>query len=478
MSPIAQRPATLAGPACLVLLLLSAPRPGQALDLGFEAYTSVIASDNVGGDNSPDEEDGLIGTGLIGVYGEQRGRVATGGFEGEIDARRRLDEDDGGGDRDIDTVTRFLGAAEFRLTPRALTWYVGNILGGVRLDDAVQPISDNVGSVRRRNVFVTGPELDYALDPDTRLASRLLYVNQTEEGERLETLWNASVDWRRETTPGSYFGLSLGDIYTDNVEDADTTAGPDGDFNRVSAAAYWNRVRGFLELYGQVGATRYDTDEDSLNGLNAAARATRLLGPDSSVSLELARDLSDQTLSTVESLVEDGSGVQPEAEGFFDETRLELVYALASTRLSADLGAGLARRDYRLLTGDGGAALAGASEDQTLGYAFGFLSRALGTRWRAELGARYERQSYDDRDDETDSILGSARLLYRFARSFELEAGYVFDRADGVRTRLVDDALEREAVDVTENRITLGVRWAPRSRASRDLTIELKSLLQ
>ena len=489
---VLRRPARLPGPALLALLLALVTPPAVALELGFEAYTSVVATDNVGGDDEgdPDKEDALIGTAAFGVYGEQRSRAVSAGFEGEIDARRRLDDED---QRDVDTVTRFLGAAEFRLTPRALTWYVGDILGGVRLDDAVQPISDDTGDVRRRNVFVTGPELDYALDPDTRLASRLLYVNQSEEGDALETLWNASVDWRRDTTPGSYFGLSLSDIYTDNVEEETDDAGEgvpvgagpaaaDSDFNRVSAAAYWNRVRGFLELYGQIGATRYDTDEDSLNGLNAVLRATRTLGPDTTLAIELARDLSDQTLSTVESLVDDGTGLQPEAEGFFDETRVEAVYALTSTRTSADLGLGVARRDYRLLTGDDGVALAGANggEDQVQGYAFGFLTRALTPRLRTELGARYERQSYDDRDDEADSILGSVRLVYRFARSFEVEAGYVFDRAEGVETRLdpASDALLREPIDVTENRATLGIRWAPPSRASRDLTIELKSLLR
>ena len=480
MSLVVCRPVRLAGPALLALPLALVAPPAAALELGFEAYTSLIATDNVGGDDEgdADREDALIGTAAFGVYGEQRSRSVDAGFEGEIDARRRLDDEE---QRDVDTVTRFLGAAEFRLTPRALTWYVGDILGGVRLDDAVQPISDDDGDVRRRNVFVTGPELDYALDPDTRLASRLLYVNQSEEGDALETLWNASVDWRRDTTPGSYFGLSLSDIYTDDIEDPDTDVA-EADFNRVSAAAYWNRLRGFLELYGQIGATRYDTDEESLNGLNAALRATRALGPDSTLTIELARDLSDQTLSTVESLVDDGNGLQPEAEGFFDETRLEAVYALTSTRASADLGVGVARRDYRLPSDDDGLAPAGedGGQDQIQGYAFGFLSRALTPRLRTELGARYERQSLDDRDDESDSLLGSVRLVYRLARSFEVEAGYVFDRAEGVDTRLdpAGGPRLRESIDATENRVTLGLRWAPPSRASRDLTIELKSLLR
>jgi len=469
--------------AVLALAAAGVAAPVQALDLGFEAYTSIIATDNAGANNSPDEEDGLIGTGVVGIYGEQRSRVARAAFSGEIDGRRRFDDDD---QRDIDTVTRFLGAAEFQLTPQVFTWYVGDILGGVRVDNALQPISDNVGTVQRRNVFVTGPSAEFELDRDTTLSSRLLYINQTEDGDPLETLWNASVDWRRATTPGSYFGVELNDIYTDDVKREDTLGDGtrlvgENDFNRASGAAYYNRVRGFLELYGQIGATRYDTEQQSINGLNAVLRATRTLGPASTLSLALSRDLSDQTLSTVESLIEDGSGVEPEADGFFDETRLELVYALSSSRTSADAGIGVAQLDYRALTRADGSGIVGASEDQLQSYAFGFLTRPLTSRLRGEIGARYERQTYDRRQDEADSILGQARLLYRLSRSFELEVGYVFDSAVGTRTRVqggVNGVRVPESIDVTENRVNIGIRWAPPSRASRDLTIELKTLLR
>jgi len=47
--------------AVLALAAAGVAAPVQALDLGFEAYTSIIATDNAGANNSPDEEDGLIG---------------------------------------------------------------------------------------------------------------------------------------------------------------------------------------------------------------------------------------------------------------------------------------------------------------------------------------------------------------------------------------------------------------------------------
>lgn len=467
------RPAEgLARAACLVCLALPslASVPAHALELGFEGYAALIASDNIEADDSGEEEDGLIGVGLVGVYGERRGPRVRGAFTGELDARRRLDDDDG----ESGTVSRFLGAAEVALTPRALRWYIGDILGGVRTDDAIQPISDHADAVARRNVFVTGPSLEYDIGGSSRVRSRLLYVNQREDDEELETLWNAQLGWERDAGLGARVGLLLADVYTDSVDEEES--GPD--FNRFSASAYGSRERGFLLLYGELGATRYDADEESLDGLRAELSATRALGPASSVVARLSRDLSDQSLSTVESLIEDGSGEEPEADGFFDETRLELGYLLDTERSSLDIGAGIARRDFRLLAGGDGRLVDGDGEDQVQGFAYAALSQRLAARWRAELGASYERQSHDEREDERDSFLGSLRLLYRLGRSFELEAGYLFDRASGSRTRARDGAAVLEDIDVTENRLTLGLRWAPPSRASRDLTVELKSLLR
>ena len=456
-------------PLAVALALALVPGAAPALELGFEGYLALIGSDNVEAVNDPDEEEGVIGSGLLGVYGETRTRSVHGAFTGEIDARRRLDEDGGSTD---DAITRFLGAAEIALTARALRWYVGDILGGVRVDDAIQPISDNAESVRRRNVLVTGPSFETELGRNRRLSSRLLYVNQTEDERELETLFNATLDISQEVIRGSVFGLSVADVYTDAPEDDG-----ESDFNRLSASAYWTRERGFLETHARLGATRYDTDSESLDGLAAELRATRALGPASSATIRLTRDLSDQTLSTVESLIDDGAGVEPEAEGFFDDTRLELGYLLKAERTSAELGVGAGRRDYRLLTGSDDADFDADDQDQVQSYAYGAYTRALTPRLRTELAARYERQSYDERDEESDSVLGAVRLLYRLSRSFELEGGYVFERAQGSRRRVLDGALVAEPIDATENRVVLGLRWAPPSRASRDLTIELKSLL-
>jgi len=467
-------------------MLLAALFPGAAwsLDLGFEGRLTLEQSDNIESVNSPDEEEGQTVGAVFGVYGEQRSRAVNAAFKGEIDTRSDVSEDDSS----FDTLTRFLGAAEFSITPRSWRWYVGDILGGVRTDNAVQTIDDT--EIDRRNVFVTGPSFEYDVAGVSRTRARLLYVNQTEEGDDLETLYTANASYERDTTPGSYFGVRAGNVFTDLPEESEN---PDlrqeGDFNRSTVAAYINRARGFVELYGELGVTRYDTDDESLDGLNARLRAIRQLGPGTSVSVSLSRDLNDQTLSTVESLIQSGDAavaLRPEVAGFFEETRLDVGYSFQSTDTSIDLGLGVSQQDYQLLGVDASVQVSEDSEDQMQGFAYASLAKRLSTRLRTELALSYERQSYDNRDDETDSVLASALLVYRLSRSFELEGGVIHDSASGTLTRFstvstaAGDIISGvpEEVDVTENRLTIGLRWAPPSRASQDLTVELKSLLQ
>jgi len=139
-------------------------------------------------------------------------------------------------------------------------------------------------------------------------------------------------------TPGSFWGFRFNDIYTQQPSDSEEL-----DFNRASLALFGNRLRGFTELYGELGATRYDTDEESLDGVRALLRLTRTLGPSTNLTLALSRDLSDQTLNTVESLIFDSQAEQPQADGFFDETRIELAFSYQERLTSLDLGVGMSQ---------------------------------------------------------------------------------------------------------------------------------------
>ncbi|PID59926.1 MAG: hypothetical protein CSB44_12270 [Gammaproteobacteria bacterium] len=447
----------------LAALLTVLSQPARTLELGLEGYLGVEGSDNIDSANPPLEEDGSLLTGIVGIYGEQRGQKLQAGFVGELETRRRLDRDD-----EFDSLSRFLGAAEFTLSPRRLYWYAGDILAGVRADDAFQPIDD--ADTVRRNVFVTGPRFTFDTGPDQRIEGRLFYVDQSEADEPVDDLVNFSTRWVRDTLPGSFFGFRLNDVYTLRADDdAD-------DVNRMSILGFWNRQRGVTNLYGELGATRYAVDDDSLDGFSALLSAKREIGPASSVSVTLWHDLTDQSLSTVESIIGSGAnaiGVQPESSGYFNHTRLEAAYGFDSRRTSFDVGGGYSVMQYeQLFTGLD--AVDPASEDRDKANVWLGYGRHLSARWRISFGSSYERQTYDNRADESESLLFEGSVFYRLNRSLELGLSLAHDRAEGTRTR--GDMLE--TVDTTENRFGLGLRWAPPSRASKELTIELKSLLQ
>lgn len=463
----------------LCVLLLAFCTQAKALDIGFEGLVTLESSDNVEGANAPNEIDGIVQSAVVGVYGEQRSQRLRAAFSGELDTRKVTSSNDS----DINSISRFLGAAEFKLTPRSWTWYVGDILGGVRTDNAIQPIDD--AEIERRNVFVTGPTFEYQQPGLSRTFARALYVNQTQNDDALEDLYIANFSHERDLTTGSYYGFRLGNIFTDLPEENDADMEDiqaEQDFNRSTFGVFYNQRIGFLNLFGELGVTRYDADEESLNGLNAEFRATQELGPQTSASVYIQRDLSDQSLNTVESLVQSGDaavGLAPNAAGFFTETRIGADYSLTSTDTTISLGIGVAELDYQLLSGGAQAAAINVDgEDRQQGFASATWLSRLSVRLRSELSVNYEAQEFNNRIDNSDSVLLRAQLIYEFTRSFEVEFGISHDKASGVQTRFDDGVRREEDIDRTENRLSIGLRWAPPSRASQELTVELKSLLQ
>ncbi len=456
---------------CAIALFCCAAN-ATALDIGFEGQVTASASDNVGAAPSGEEIEGQIGYGQIGVFGEQKGTRVTGAFSGEISSQRRLDDPDAS----YSTITQFLGAAEFKLTPRAFTWYVGDILGGVRTDNGIQSISDLDN--RRRNVFVTGPRFEYDIDSVSRFNARFLYVNQSEDDVELEALFNASAGWEVDTSTGNTWGLQFGNIYTDNP-----TTNLEGDFNRLSLAATWRRDRGRNSYEGQLGGTRYDTDAESINGLNARLGFTRQLTQQSTFNASLTRDLNDQTLNTIETLFADGTGLEEDGDGFFDDTRLAIGYGFNNADTAIDLSIGASLSEFRLLADSAGQFQDGSDQNRTGTFASASYTQSLSARTTISLSANYERQDFVNRPDEIQSVLGIASFGYQLTRSFELILGYRFNVSDGQRTIVTDftpgaESLGLEPIDVIENRGTITLVWAPPSRASKDLTIELSSLLQ
>lgn len=451
--------------ALYALALFCCTSAAWALDVGFESLLTVNASDNVGGANAGLEEEGQLGYAQFGVFGEQKGTRVRGAFSGELYSQRRLDDSDD----NFSAVTQFIGAAEMQITPRAFSWYVGDILGSVRSDDALQSIDELADT--RRNVFVTGPRFTYELDSFSRVNARFLYVHQSQDDVTLESLYNANASWEIDTDRGNTWGFTFGNIYTDNPE-----TDLEGDFNRLSLAATWLRNRGRNTYDAQLGGTRYDTKEESLNGVNARLGWSRQLGPQTEFRMAFTQDLRDQTLSTVEGLIEDGTGRVADGDGFFDESRLDARYAFTSSVTTFDFGVAASLSDFRLLADSNGFTDAGDDEDRVNYSASANYSYVFSPRTRVITSFSLEQQDYRNNSDYTQSALGSVQLVRRLSRSFELQFGYRVNVSKGERTRASD--INDPEIDVVENRATIGLRWAPPTRASKDLTIEMKSLLQ
>lgn len=444
-----------------------------ALDVGFESQLLFSASDNVEGDNKGEEIEGQLGNLQFGVFGEQKGTRLTGGFSGEIYSTRRLDDPDDS----FSTVTQFLGAAELQITPRSFSWYVGDILGSVRADQGIQSIDDTEDE--RRNVFITGPQFIYELDSFSRVKANFYYVNQTQDDTQLDSFFNTNANWSVDTDNGNTWGAALNNVFTDNPDDS-----VEGDFNRFSLAGTWSRSRARNTYNVRLGGTRYDTANESLNGASARFSVERQLSAQSVFGISVSRDLSDESLDLVQSLIDSGTGAEADVDGFFDETRLDVNYALTTAETALDLYAGVGQSDFRLLSdGTGFVSTAASLEDRTTFSAGSSLSHDFSTRVRTNASLTFSKQEFNNRPDNTQSVLGEAQFLYRLTRSWEAQLGYRVNVAEGQRTRIVvgannDEVEALEEVDSIENRLTVGLRWAPPSRATKNLTIQLKSLLQ
>jgi len=426
----------------------------QALEMGFEGVLSYELRQNTD-DINPDDEignaDSEFANGLLAVFGEQRGVKLNAGFSAEIETERDLSDD---GNAAVNTETRFIGAADYAVTPRTLRWYFGDLLTGVRNDDTVR-LADDLDQ-DSRNIFITGPSYQSVVQGFSTTEARLFFVHQMEDDEEIEALYNFRASYQRDTTVGSFYGV---------------------EFN---IAAFTHRERKFSELYGEIGITQYDTDDESLNGLTAEVRSTRFLGPRTTFTASLSHSLNDQALNTVEALIQGGgddAGLQPEVDGIFEESRLDIAYSFDRPTSEFEFGLGIAQLNYRLLTGSAGDNIEIDGEDRNLGTLIASYAKTHTARLTGVYTAEYEREEFINRTDESDAFLLTANFNYRLTRSFLLEFSLEFDAAEGLNTRGNADNPVQIEIDETESRAILGVRWAPPTRASRELTVQLNSLL-
>jgi len=454
----------------------------QSVEVGFEGLLTYEFRQNTDEINFPEDDipDSEFALGSFSVFGEHRTRKVNAVFQGSIESERDLPDDDND-DGTFDTDTRFMGALDFAITPRSLRWYVGDVLTGVRNEESFR-IADDINE-NSTNVFVTGPIFETEVAGFSRTQARLFYVTQSEDDELDRSIVNFRASHLRDTVAGGYYGARINDIYTKVEEDDDQNIGfvapGDQDFNRLSLSLVNNRVRQFTDLYGEIGVTRYTTDNDTTDGLAAELRTTRRLGPESFFSVGITHSLNDETLNTIEAVFRgdpNNAGLRPEVDGIFQETRIDASYSINADTSDLDLGLSIAQLDYRLITGDMAENISVDGQDRIQGTVNARYAKSLSGRFRSIFSAAYEVEDFTNRDDNSDALLLSANFIYGLTESFDLELSFDYDLAEGLFTNGLIGDVELLEIDESETRASIGIRWAPVTRASRQETVEITSL--
>lgn len=450
---------------------LASMSSAHAFDIGLEANLRVESTDNVGGLNEGLEEDGQFGFASFEVYGEQRGSFLQVGFTGEVETQKLLSDSDS----DLTTLNNFFGAANLTLS-RTFSWYFGDVLGSVRTADDFVPL-DNDELSTRRNVFVTGPSFDIDLSSDRQITGELLYFNQDQDDVDLAQLFTAQFEFRQDTRRGNTFGFNFSDFFADEPSGSDGDQ-IDFDSNRLSASVFWERSRGRLSWFASVGATQFDVEDETINGANADFRLTRNFTATSNLTFALGTDLSDSNISTIDSLLSGGVGVEPEAAGIFQLNSASLTYSFAGAGSSYQVGARVEDAEFELLA-LGSDVVDAALVDNVTVSIFGTFSNALTTRLSFDANVLIEEQQFDNLPDDLTGVTASVSLAYKLTQSFSITGGLRTAHSQGIDTQqAILGASPDGAFDITETRAVLGLRWAPPSRASRETVVQLRQLLR
>lgn len=456
----------------LSLLLLAPlvalmPSKSEALSVGFEALGTAEVSDNVNEDNAGSELDGYNLSGLLSVFGDHQSQRIQFGFNGELGTYRQFDDLDT--DTSLVNLSRFYGSLEVALTARSLSWYFGDVLGGSRRNDATQVNNEELLD-NRRNVFITGPIYNFDLRAGRSINGSLFYINNSDESDNdLAELYSFNFNFNTPVAAGIRGGFGLNDVFVDNPEE-----NLEPDYNRLGARLFLERTRGQDTQFASLGITRYSSDDYSVNGLFAQLRWDRILSASSSIFVGLTRDLTDESLSEIDSIATTGDTTVSDASGIFNNTVLQAGFKRNSGPGSLSFSAGISDADYEaVVDGSGFDNIAGDLEDRYRYFADLAYGTELSSRITASASLSYAQEEYRNIDDHSESLLGSLSFLYAVGRSFT--AGLQYDHEINDARRTLGGVVS--LTDSVENRVLFTLKYAPLSRVDKNIIVRLKSLV-
>lgn len=444
--------------------------PVKALDVGFELSGRAAVSDNIFQDNMGEEVDGSATLTELLVYGNHLSQRLKAGFQGELGLRRRFSDQE---ERDDSTtLTRFYGSAEFAVT-RSFSWFFGDVLGGSRDDDQLIADDEIAEFENRRNVLVTGPQIELAFDSIRNLKGHLYFIDSSDdEGTDFSQFYELELDYTQQFQAGWLWGLRLENFF---VTAGDESAEPD--FNRTTFGVTGVRSRDTNTWTGFLGATRYQTQsgpEFEANGLSASLRFSRSATEASSFFAEVSRSIVDQTLSETQSLLDTGTSDGPDVPGIFNDTVLRSGYEFETTAYSLNAEFGVGQADFEAIF-DGGAFVDLQGDEQDQERLFANVSGYYGLTPKLGVGATIGHSREEDvvGDEFSRSSYATISLRYQLSTSFVLRARYLHEILEGFAT----NALTDDITDSNENRVFFSLTYAPPTRANQDQVERLKSLL-
>jgi len=269
----------------------------------------------------------------------------------------------------------------------------------------------------------------------------------------------------------------LSDVFTDNPETDVATQVQEADYNRLSAALFWGRERSVNGYYLQAGLTQFTVDDETVDGASLQAVFTRALSPQSTFAFTVGQELTDTTLTSIEGLTTTGVATEENIDAIVQETSVAVEYRFESTLMTLDASAGLRDSDNQLLFAQNLAAIDPDTEDTT-GF---FGSLAVFRRFNNSLIGNAEVSFIHEEAVNTaleqDSLLTTLSLSYLLTNTWTIEGGVSYSFDEGIEANTTDTTLGDSPFELEENRVFLSLRWSPPTKATRDSTLELKSLI-
>lgn len=412
---------------------------------GFEAEYRADYSDNALQDEEDqDKVEELTNNYRVSASGLYRGSRNESSFVANLELIDYTDDTA----EDV-ALSSFIGASEFALTRRSVSWIFVDALGYY---DNEPSLGLKKRDLDRVNFFLTGPKIRYDLDSDTELGFSLYYLNRDRQGEQEDyNQYDARLSWEFQPSNRSALGLELRSEHTQFVDQSFDT-----DYSISSLISFY-QYRTLANTYSiALGGTyleRLDGEQQETSG-SFDAEWDHAFTRRSRMQLSAGYNLSDESILTTSAISGDGTFDQDD-EGLFYESSLSARYSFDG--IYADFNFGLTARSLEFI-GDNAGAASFNNDHESYALNAGYL-RYIGRYNTLELGFSAEHKQYIEEDFDETLFVSKVIFGREIGRTLKLNLGLELQQGSGNVPRANTVSEEQE---YDEFLVTLGILWEPR----------------